>query len=202
MKSIITDQSIKIDAHVSGKEPLLKDVHIHKKTNKHNRSVDIKIPIDKNQDITMDDRKSGQEIKNEMKKVFKKSERKMREFASEAVNQIDRYDEMKTMGKEKRDEILKDYADRLAGFFELPRFKDVMVAEAENQLFMLTSHMDNSNKLFYIKQDITRKYIKIGDDLEQLFHGNENYHDKSISDNIELSEHVRQPHGVPRPGRH
>jgi hypothetical protein len=53
MKSLINGQTISMDAHVAGKTPKYKDLHIHKKINRHHGSVEIRIPVDINKSILL-----------------------------------------------------------------------------------------------------------------------------------------------------
>jgi tRNA pseudouridine-54 N-methylase len=178
-----------MDAHVAGKNPKFGDLHIHKKTNRHNNSIEVKIPVNPDKEIQFKARKGDRRTKekpfiNEVKKEFKKqSEEKMRHFAKEVIEGITKYDEVRNKPKEEQKDILRDYAERLAGYFDLPRFRDVMAAEIDNKIqFLLTSHADSNNKLYYIKQDIIREYITIGDDLEELFYRNEKHCDPDLFD--------------------
>jgi hypothetical protein len=183
MKPLINGQTISMDAHVAGKTPNYKDLHIHKKVNGHNKSVEIRISVDINKSIRVEGR--DDKIRNEIKQTIKRkqNEQLVRDFANEVINEISKYDEIKRMDKQAQKKILIDYAKRLAEYFKISDFRDVMTAEVDNKIhFLLTSH-EESNKLYYIKQDLIREYIKIGDDLEQIFHGNENYHYTNLFDN-------------------
>jgi hypothetical protein len=179
MNGLIKDQTIRMDAHVSGKEPKLMDLHIHKKVNKKNRKiVQVKIPVNINREISI--KGDVSELCDEMKKVFKKDERKTRKFASGVIETILKYDEFNNLTKEEQRKKLEEFAQRLAEYFEAQEIADVMSSEINGKIqFFLTSHIYN-NKMFYIKQDLYRQYIKIGDDLEQIFHGNENSHQPDL----------------------
>jgi hypothetical protein len=179
MKQIIQDQTVSFDTHQAGdgRKVDVDQLHMHKRMNgKKFKGVNIKIPLDPNKsiDYTGNNSKEGQRIINEIRKVLKKNPGKVREMAKFVANRISRYTD--DMTAENSKEFLDKTANALAKHFELnDKISESMTQEINNHLsFYITSHLDNEGNIYYIKQDITRKRIKIGDDLEQLFYGNEN----------------------------
>jgi hypothetical protein len=122
-----------MDAHVAGKTPKYKDLHIHKKVNRRHKSVEIRIPVDINKSIRVEGH--DDEIRNEIEQTLKKSQKEqiIRDFANEVIDKIATYDEIKEMDKQKQKKVLIDYAKRLAEYFKMLDFRDVMSAEIDNK---------------------------------------------------------------------
>lgn len=177
MKQIIQDQTIGFDTHQAGdgRKIEIDELHMHKRmNNKKFRGVDIKIPLDPNKPIvyTGNNSKNAQNIITEIKKVFKKDPGKVREMAKYIANRISRYSSDMNANDSKK--FLDESASAIAKHFDLDeKIADKMTQEIHNHIsFYITSHYDETGKLFYIKQDIDRKRIKLSDDLEKLLYGN------------------------------
>jgi hypothetical protein len=180
MKQIIQDQTISFDTHQAGdgRKIQVDQLHMHKRMNgKKFKGVNIKIPLDPNQSIDYSGNNSedGQLIINEIKSVFKKNPSKVREMAKYVANRISRYTQDMTVEESKQ--FLDNGAEAIAKHFELnDKIAETMTKQIKNHLsYYITSHEDETGKLYYIKQDIDRKRIKIGDDLEKIFYGNEKF---------------------------
>ena len=180
MKQIIQDQTISFDTHQAGdgRKIEISQLHMHKRMNgKKFKGVEIKIPLNPDQPIDFGDSKSdiGTQIINEIKNVFKKNPTKVREMAKYIANRISRYSE--DMNPETSKKFFEDGAKAIAKHFDLnEKIEQNITEQMKNHLsFYITAHSDEEGNTFYIKQDIGRKRIKIGDDLEKLFFGNEKY---------------------------
>lgn len=180
MKQIIQDQTISFDTHQAGdgKKIEVDQLHMHKRMNgKKFKGVEIKIPLNPNEPIDFGDSKSdiGQQIINEIKHVFKKNPSKVREMAKYIANRISRYSD--DMTAENSRSFFEDGAKAIAKHFELKeKIEETLTEQIKNHLsFYITAHSDKEGNTFYIKQDVKRKRIKIGNELEKLFFGNEKY---------------------------
>lgn len=180
MKQIIQDQTIGFDTHQAGDGQLIKisELHMHKRMNsKKFRGVDIRIPLDPNKEIiyTGNNSQDAERIISEIKRVFKKDPAKVTEMAKYIAYTISRYSA--NMSPEDSETFLDNSASAIAKHFDLDgKIADRMTSEINKHISSyITSHRDETGKLFYIKQDIDRKRIKLGDDLEKLLFGNGKY---------------------------
>ena len=180
MKQIIQDQTVSFDTHQAGdgRKIEIDQLHMHKRMNgKKFKGVEIKIPLNPKKPIDFGNSNSkiGQQIINEIKNVFKNNPSKVREMAKYISNRISRYSE--DMNAVDSRVFFEDGAKAIAKHFELnEKIEQTMTEQIKNHLsFYITAHADEKGNTFYIKQDIVRKRIKIGNDLEKLFFGNEKY---------------------------
>ena len=177
MRSLIQNQTVSFDTHQAGDGQKVKveDLHMHKRMNgRKYKGVNIKIPFNPEKEIEYTGNNSdySDQIINEIKRAFKKNPNKVREFAKDLANRISRYSS--DMNAENSRKFLEESAQTIAKHFELnEKIINVMISEIYNHVsFFITSHKDDTGKTFYIKQDIDRKRVKIGDDLEKIFYGN------------------------------
>lgn len=177
MKQILQNQTISFDTHQAGdgKKINIDELHMHKRMNsKKFKGVDIKIPLNPDKEIvfTGNNSKLSNQIINEIKTVFKKNPAKVIEMAKTLADVISRYS--KDMNPEDSDVFLKKSAESIAKHFELnEKIIGILNSEINKHIsFIITSHKDENGKTYYIKQDIDRKRIKISDDLEKIFYGN------------------------------
>lgn len=180
MKQIIQDQTISFDTHQAGdgRKIEVNQLHMHKRMNRRKfKGVEIKIPLNPNEPINFGDSKSeiGQQIINEIKQVFKKNPSKVREMAKYIANRISRYSD--DMSAEDSKNFFDEGAKAIAKHFELnEKIEQTLTEQIKNYLsYYITAHSDEEGNTFYIKQDVGRKRIKIGNELEKLFFGNEKY---------------------------
>ncbi|MES2654405.1 MAG: hypothetical protein V4620_02395 [Bacteroidota bacterium] len=180
MKQIIQNQTIGFDTHQAGDGQVIKvdELHMHKRMNEGKyRGVDIRIPLDPNKEIiyTGNNSRDAERIISEIKRVFKKDSSKVTEMAKYVANTISRY--ATDMLAEESKAFLDNSASSIAKHFDLEgKIANRMTREINKHIsFYITSHRDETGKLFYIKQDIDRKRIKLGDDLEKLLYGNGKY---------------------------
>lgn len=177
MKQIIQNQTISFDTHQAGDGRKInrEDLHMHKRMNdKKFKGVNIKIPLDPDRPIDYSGNNSAdaQEIISEIKSVFKKKPAKVKEMAKYIANRISRYSQ--DMDVEDSKMFLEKSAKAIAKHFDLnPKIEDKIIKEISNYLsYYVSYHEDEDGKLFYIKQDVKLKKIKLGDDLEKLLHDN------------------------------
>jgi hypothetical protein len=180
MKQIIQDQTISFDTHQAGDRKAIEvsQLHMHKRMNgKKFKGVDIKIPLDPDQPISFGNSNSdiGKQIINEIKRVFDKDPKKVREMAKYIANQISRYSADMTPQNSKS--FFENGAKAIAKHFELnEKIEQTLTQQIKNRLaFYITAHHDSEGNIFYIKQDVNRKRIKMSDDVEKLFFGNGKY---------------------------
>lgn len=173
MKKIIQDQTISFDTHQAGdgRKIEIDLLHMHKRMNGNRfKGVEIKIPLNPNKQIDFGKSKSiiGQQIINEIKQVFKKKPSKVREIAKYIADRISRYSE--DMTAENSIKFFEDGAEAIAKHFELnEKIEKTLTEQIKNHLsFYITAHTDEEGNVFYIKQDIKFKQIKIGNNLEKL----------------------------------
>ncbi len=173
MKQIIKDQTVSFDTHQAGdrREVDADQLHMHKRMNgKRFKGVNIRIPFDPNKpiDYSGNNSKEGKHLIREIREVFKKNPAKVREMAKFVANRISRY--TADMNAEDSKNFLDNTANALGKHFDLnDNVSEAMTQQIHNNLsFYITSHTDNDGKVYYIKQDIDRKRIKIGDNLEKI----------------------------------
>ena len=178
MKSIIQNQTISFDTHQAGDGKKIKvdQLHMHKRMNgKKFKGVEIRIPFSPDLPIDFGNSNSlvGQQIINEIKQVFKKNPIKVREMAKSIANRISRFSE--DMTAEEAKAFFEEGAKSIAKHFELNEKIEQNLTEQikQNLSFYITAHSDNEGNIFYIKQDVARKRIKVGNSLEKIFFGNE-----------------------------
>lgn len=152
---------------------------MHKRMNSGKyRGVNIRIPLDPNKPVDYSGNNAsdqGTRILNEIKNVFKKDPNAVREMARTLARVISRYSQ--EMNAKDTNEFLESSARAIVKHFELkPKIYETIHSEIKKHVsFMITSHVDETGKVYYLKQDIERKRIKIGDSLEKVFYGNEKY---------------------------
>lgn len=180
MKQIIQDQTISFDTHQAGdgQEINIDGLHMHKRMNsKKFKGVNIRIPLNPDEEISYsgNNSKLSNEIINEIKTVFKKNPAKVREMAKTLAGIISRYS--KDMNAKNSKEFTDNSAKAIAKHFDLNEDISGKLDSGINKhlSFVITSHEDENGKLYYIKQDISRKRIKIGDNLEKILYGNAKY---------------------------
>jgi hypothetical protein len=183
MRELISGQTIRMDAHAAGSEPKFENLHIHKEPNNHKGGADIRIHVDSDHTVCDSPKNDHQKkIISEVKRVLKKNPDKTKKFVKEILDEIKRFSdsdpdsEFKKKEPDEQRKILIDFAERIGDYFGCKKIKDIMAVEIDNRIsFLLTSHKPEKGKLFFIRQDISRRYIKVGDDLEQIFYGNNKY---------------------------
>lgn len=178
MLQLLQEQTVKFDTHQAGDGREIDNdaLHMHKRMNgKKFKGVHIRIPLNSSGNITYsgNNSKIANQIIKEVKSVFKKDSAKVTEMAKSLAKNINRYS--KDMSSENSLKFLEDSAKTIAKHFELKEeITGRLVSEAKNHYIssFITTHRDNNNKIYYIKQDVHRKSIKIGDNIEKLFYGN------------------------------
>ncbi|MCC7319310.1 MAG: hypothetical protein IT219_12320 [Bacteroidales bacterium] len=182
MKGLIKGQTLRFDAHDSGSgKPVSwgSGLHLHKimnDTNKKLNKVEVLIPLDNEQELQFRnsyDKGLENTIKNEISNVLNKDIQKRKEFAQTLYKQIERFSIH--MAENERLENLLSGADRIAKHFNLsPQIKEYFknyfedyFHQSNNKIFV-TAHQDKFRNIYFIMQDIDRKMIKVGADLELL----------------------------------
>lgn len=180
MKQIIQNQTISFDTHQAGdgQQINVDGLHMHKRMNsKKFKGVDVRIPLNPDEEIIFsgNNSKLSNQIINEIKSVFKKDPEKVREMAKTLAGVISRYS--KDMNAKNSKDFLENSSKAIAKHFGLNKnIESKLSSEINNHVsFLITAHEDEKGKLYYIKQDIDRRRIKVGDDLEKLFYGNKKY---------------------------
>jgi len=179
MDKLIDNQTIDFDTHQagSGEEILIDGLHMHKRINgKRGKGVSVIFPLYGKSEIVFRPRttknKLRQQILNEIKNVLKKNHEKRDEFVMTIIDEIKRYSN--GLPEEKKIDNIKKGASKIAKIFSKnDEVKNEIMQIVKKRIkFIITSHLKNNGKLFFIKQDFMRNRIKIGDDLELINYGN------------------------------
>lgn len=180
LKSIIDNQTIDFDLHARGDgKPTFYGggLHMHKRINSGKyRGVDILFPIDSPTSYSFRKKsissRDQDKLISEINRVFKDNPQKVKDLVDTVIKEIERYSG--AISEQQLLKNIKDGAKNLASAMGLNRkITDDIKSIVDGKLTTyLSSHKDSKGKLYYIKQDLKRKIIKMSDDLEMVFYAN------------------------------
>jgi len=180
MRELINNQTIDFDIHNAGDglEISVDGLHMHKRMNgKKHKGVEVLFPLDDKTEVQFRPTHTSdviqRQIINEIQRVLKKNRSKRSEFVEIIMSEIERHmDENITV---KNVDIIRRGAERVAKLFSKEgKIRDEMLQEIDSKIqFYITKHKKDDKGYFYVKQDLKRNRIKVGDDLESLNYGNE-----------------------------
>jgi hypothetical protein len=175
MRELINDQTIDFDIHAAGNGQAigLDGLHMHKRMNgKRYRGVHVLFPLDGNQQITFRPPHTNnlirKQLMNEIRRVVSKSREKREELVGTIIEEIRKYSNNLPSGEQV--DSIKRGAERIAKVFSKNgKVENEMKQQIEGKLkFYMTSHTDENERQFFIKQDFLRNRITLSEDIEEL----------------------------------
>ncbi|QNJ97029.1 hypothetical protein [Constantimarinum furrinae] len=180
MKELINGQTIDFDLHKAGdgSATSIDGLHMHKRMNgKRFKGIDVLFPLDEKEDVVFRPSKTHnllrRQLLNEVRRAVSKDKSKRQYLVDTIVDEISRYTGY--MPQVNQVESIKRGAERIAKIFSKnTKIEEEMKQQIRSRLdFYVTKHENEDKSSFYVKQDFLRNRIKISDDLESLFKGNE-----------------------------
>lgn len=179
MIELLDGQTIDFDVHRAGDgQPAgVEGLHMHKSMNgKKHKGVDVLFPLDDAEEITFRPSTTNdliqRQIINEIQRVIKKDKTKRKELVEKVTEEIRRYSY--GLPSKEQIEVIRRGAERIAKVFSKnSRVEKEILQHIDDKLkFFISSHKNEDDNMFFIKQDFLRHRIKISDDLEALNKGN------------------------------
>tara|TARA_R110002153_G_scaffold69594_2_gene183920 strand:+ start:43 stop:600 length:558 start_codon:yes stop_codon:yes gene_type:complete len=180
VKELINGQTIDFDLHKAGDRSAtsIDGLHMHKRMNgKRFKGIDVLFPLDDKNDIVFRPSSTSdllrRQLLNEVRRAVSKDKSKRQNLVDTIVDELSRYTDY--MPEASQVESIKRGAERIAKIFSKnSNVEEEMRQQIQSRLdFYVTKHEKEDNSPFFIKQDFSRNRIKISDDLEALFKGNE-----------------------------
>jgi hypothetical protein len=180
MRQLINDQTIDFDIHRAGDGQAISvdGLHMHKRMNgKKYKGVDVLFPLDHKEEVEFRPKNTPtviqRQIIKEIQRAIKKNQSKKFEFIEIIMSEIERH--INSGNNDENAEVIRRGAERIANVFAKEgKIRDEIQQKIESKIqYFITSHKKDNGGIFYIKQDLARNRIKIGDDLEALNYGNE-----------------------------